>query len=360
LFLSIVPVESIETPASVTGFLTIIPAVLVVGTALLFLLHLLPRGLANVAGPKAMTLVSPSVAFLHFLAFPVRVPLTKATDLILTLFRAQHSTQDPFSPPGEALESVQIPPESPLIPDENRRMIQEILLFEDKQVKEILVPRTDMVFLRQDALLRNAQETFRSSRHSRIPVVGNTVDTVLGIIYARDIVPYLESDDMEKPVTTVLRPTIYVPDTKRIGELMTEMQRSHIQIAIAIDEYGGTAGIVTMEDIIQESVGAIHDEYDVPDRQILPVSPKTYIVDAGMDLDELNIEIGVSLPTHENETLGGFIMELMGRIPDSMEQVTYDGMTFTVTDMEENRIRKVRIEIGVSSEEEMAKEGGSG
>jgi len=317
----------------------------ITGIALLFLLHILPRGFASAVGEKAIPVIAGPVLLAHFVLAPLRVILIRVTDFILSIFLAERLEQDPFSDSKEPREDLLIPPSTDLIHKEERKMIEGILEFDETQVKEILVPRTDMHFVRAGSTLRDALQVTRSSGHSRIPVVGATVDTVLGVIHARDILPFLLKGDMDRTVRTVIRPTIYVPDTKRIGELMREMQRARTQMAIAVDEYGGTAGLVMLEDIVEEIVGEIHDEYDVPREEILPIGERTFLVDGGLDLDELNTEMGIELPTEEHETLGGFILEIMGHIPKPQERIIFNGLTFTITDVDDNRIRKVKIEI---------------
>ncbi len=344
-------------PAPLGEALPFLTAVGITGIALLFLLHVFPRGIASMVGEKAISVVAGPVLLTHYLFAPLRLVLIWITDFILSIFRADRMDQDPFSGDGKPREDLLISPSSDLMHSEERKMIEGILDFDETQVKEILVPRTDMHFVRSESKLRDALQVIQSSGHSRIPVVGVTVDTVLGVIHARDLLPHLLKGDMDQSVQTVLRPTIYVPDTKRIGELMREMQRARTQIAIAVDEYGGTAGLVTLEDIVEEIVGEIHDEYDVPHEEILPIGERTFLVDGGLDLDELNTETGIELPTEEHETLGGFILEIMGHIPKPQEQVTYDGVEFTITHVDENRIRKVKIEISPKTVREETRNG---
>ncbi len=236
--------------------------------------------------------------------------------------------------------------EESVIEETEKEMIAGIVEMGQTSVREIMVPRLDVVALPADATVDQALDVILEHGHSRIPVYEENIDHIIGLLYAKDLLGYLREGKRDVPVRQLVRPAYFVPESKRLDELFREMQTRRIHMAIVVDEYGGTAGIVTIEDLLEEIVGEIQDEYDVetPEVQILPGG--TYICSGRLDLDELADLLGVDFgPYHEEvDTLGGFLYTRFGRIPEPGESVEFQGWRFTVLSVDSRRIDQVRIE----------------
>jgi len=225
---------------------------------------------------------------------------------------------------------------------EEREMILSVLEFTDTIVREVMVPRTDMVTVDGAASTDDAVDIVLSSGRSRVPVTGESVDNVVGVVYSRDL---LELFDQESPVRTaesISHDAYFVPETKPISELLREMQANQQHMAIVIDEFGGTAGLVTIEDLIEEIVGEIVDEYDDEEPMIVEVDG-AWLVDARLDVDDLAEVLGVELPSDEWDTVGGLVLELAGRVPEEGESFDHDGLVFTADSVQGRRVAKVRV-----------------
>ena len=229
--------------------------------------------------------------------------------------------------------------------EKEREMITSILGFSDTEVREIMVPRIDMVCVEENTSIKELTRLIKEKGHSRIPVYQERIDNIIGILYAKDLLPYL-LNDRSKPISlrNLVRPASFVPESKKLHQLLREFQQRKYHMAIVVDEYGGTAGLVTLEDIIEEIVGDIQDEYDRELPLYRKIDDRTYLVDAKIDMHELNEKLGLDLPTEgEFESLGGFIFSLTGYVPEKNEVVKYENYTFTVLEVDRNRIVKVKL-----------------
>ncbi|NPA91057.1 MAG: HlyC/CorC family transporter [Chloroflexi bacterium] len=225
-------------------------------------------------------------------------------------------------------------------------LIDNILEFRETIVREIMVPRLDIVAVPVETDVKTALDVIVEKGHSRIPVYEGTIDQIVGILYAKDILRYLRESYPQwpqVPLREMLRPPYYVPETKPVRDLLPEMQENKIHMAIVVDEYGGTAGIVTIEDIIEEIVGEIQDEYDREEPRIEQVEEGVFLADARLDLEDVSEAIGVELPDDMADTLGGFVYSLLGRMPVIGDEVRYPPVRLQVVDVDGMRIGKVRI-----------------
>ncbi|MFQ5863696.1 MAG: hemolysin family protein [bacterium] len=231
--------------------------------------------------------------------------------------------------------------------DTERAMIHSIFEFGETEVHEIMVPRTDMVCVEECTSLKALTRLIKQKGHSRIPLYREDVDNILGIIHAKDLLPYIINEGSKQlDLRALARPAYFVPETKKLQNLLKEFQREKSHMAIVVDEYGGTAGLVTLEDVIEEIVGDIQDEYDQEPPLYRELDENSFIVDAKIDLHELNEELKIDLPTEgEYESLGGFILSLTGYVPEEKEIVEYGNYTFTVEKIIRNRIVRVRLSI---------------
>jgi CBS domain containing-hemolysin-like protein len=234
---------------------------------------------------------------------------------------------------------------------DQREMIRGVVELSDTTVKEVMVPRTDTVFLSAAASRDELLARIVESGHSRFPVYEDTIDKVIGILYVKDVLKALVQDDAADPpfeVKVLLRKPFFVPLSKHIDDLLRELRRRRVHIAVVVDEYGGVSGIVCMEDIIEEIVGDIQDEFDHETEDILKLGEKTWLCGARVNLEDLARETGVELPVADFDTLGGFVFDLFGKIPVKYEKAVYKGNDFIIQDMDGHKINTVKI---VRSEE---------
>ena len=225
---------------------------------------------------------------------------------------------------------------------EERELIMSVIEFTDTIVREVMVPRTDMVTIPGSASTDDAVDLVLSSGRSRIPVTGDSIDHVLGVLYARDLLEMFDRESEPKSAASLARDAYFVPETKHIAELLREMQENQQHIAVVVDEFGGTAGIVTIEDLVEEIVGEIADEYDEEEPMVIEENG-SWVVDARLDVDVLAELVGTELPADEWDTVGGLVLELAGRVPIEGEAFALDDLEFTATSVQGRRVSKVRV-----------------
>lgn len=239
---------------------------------------------------------------------------------------------------GEVLN----PDQQKIINEEKRNMIRGIEDLSNTSVKEVMIPRIDADFISVDTPHEELLKKILDSGHSRFPVYEGSVDNVVGVLYAKDLLHQLaahEKIELEK----IIRKAYFVPESKRIDSLLREFKRRHLHIAIAIDEYGGIAGIVTMEDIIEEIIGDIQDEFDNEREDILNIGANVWLCDARVNMDDLNEELGSEFPNEDFDSLGGFVFDLFGKVPVKYEKTSWNDYDFIVQDMEGHRINMIKV-----------------
>ena len=240
---------------------------------------------------------------------------------------------------------INVRDEEDLIEDAERQMIANILEMEETVAREIMVPRIDMVALDVSASLRTALDVIIDAGHSRIPIYEENIDKILGFLYAKDLLQCFRENDTDRPIRELLRPAYFVPVTKTLDTLFAEMQKRRVHASVVVDEYGGTAGLITIEDILEEIVGDIQDEYDEEEEvYIVTVAPETYVINARLDLDSLSDLLATDLPDEDADTLGGLIYSLLGHVPEAGEAVDCEDWMFTVLAVDGRRIEQVRAE----------------
>lgn len=233
-----------------------------------------------------------------------------------------------------------------MIEEEEKEMIRNIFEFGDTMVKEVMIPRVDMACIPSDTKLGSILKLIKKMGHSRIPVYEETIDNIIGILYAKDLLGIYQQWYTSKEkfdLKGIIRKAYFVPENKKIDELLDIFQKDRIQIAIAIDEYGGTAGLVTMEDVVEEVVGEIIDEYDKEIKLFEIAEDNAVIVDAIISIDEINEILNIEIPENDFETLGGFIFDLLGRVPKKGEKIEYQNFQIIIEQIAKNRIRRVKI-----------------
>lgn len=234
--------------------------------------------------------------------------------------------------------------------EEKKDMIKGIEDLSETSVKEVMIPRIDVDFLSIDTSQEELLAKIAESGHSRFPVYSESIDNVLGILYVKDLLAVI-SKNQEIDLEKLLRKAYFVPESKKIDGLLREFKRRHIHIAIAVDEYGGVSGVVCMEDIIEEIVGDIQDEFDNEREDILAIGNQIWLCDARVNLEDLNENIKSNFPTEDFDTLGGFVLDLFGRIPVKYEKINWGGFEFIVQDMEGHRVNLIKVIKKAESEE---------
>ena len=225
---------------------------------------------------------------------------------------------------------------------DQKEMIQGVVELHDTTAREVMVPRIDTVFIPSDIEREELVSRIAESEHSRFPVYEDTIDNVIGILYAKDVLRYMargEAIDIRK----LVRKPFFVPESKHIDELLKELRRRKVHIAVVIDEYGGVSGIVSMEDIIEEIIGDIQDEFDNEKEDILDIGGGAWLCDTRINLDDLSGHIGIDLPVEDFDTLGGFVFDLFGKIPVKYEKAVWGGHEFIIQDVEGRKINSVKI-----------------
>jgi CBS domain containing-hemolysin-like protein len=249
----------------------------------------------------------------------------------------------PYTSEEELLAVADLAVEDAVIEAEERRLIESVIELGDTVVREVMVPRTDMVTVTAEFRVADAMEVVILNGYSRIPACGDGIDDIVGIVHAKDLMRAERDDHEDRPVSELARPAHFVPETKGVADLLREMQHDRFHMAIVIDEYGGTAGLVTLEDIIEELLGEIVDEFDVEDAMIEPLPGGDYRVNARMALDEVNDLLRAQLPEGDWDTIGGLLLAQLGHVPVEGESVEVDGWQLTAQRVVGRRIGRIRV-----------------
>jgi len=300
--------------------------------------NVLPLMFSGIGHEKHVSLFSYFLAFFYILLLPITFTLEK----IFSLFIKRPVE---LAAKEEALkEFIQSETEYGVIEEEEKEMIESVLEFHDTTVREVMIPRIDVVAVEKKITIDELISIFEKEGHSRIPVYDERIDNILGVIYAKDLLPVISKNPKEiTSITEIMRKAYYVPESKSISVLLKEFKKSKVHIAIVVDEYGGTAGIVALEDLLEEIVGEIQDEYDEDERDITWIDKKTLIIDAGIDVDSVNDIINAEIPADDYDTFAGFLYHKLGEIPKGGEEIKWESFIFKITETNGNRISKVMI-----------------
>ncbi len=275
-------------------------------------------------------------------------PIIKPVDLIANAFtrkraeRLEHSQDEPASENGWTSSNGDDDDEDE-IEQEEQEMISGVLNLESATVSQIMVPRIDVVGIRHDATIAEATEVAISAGHSRIPVYGMTIDEVLGIIYAKDLLKFVVEDPEGITIHSMMRPASFVPESKRVDDLLNELQRSHVHMAVVVDEYGGTAGVVTIEDILEEIVGEIADEFDIEEPYIEVLSETEAIVAGRVSVDDMLDDLDLELPVVPQGTVGGFVQRELARVPREGDEIITGNIRIEVLEVDHRRVKRVKV-----------------
>ncbi|MDE3112164.1 MAG: HlyC/CorC family transporter [Chloroflexota bacterium] len=328
--------------ATVGGVGAVVVSVVVLTVIALLFGLFLPRSIgARYPGGVLLTLIGPIEA-VRWVTKPIVGGLWWTTQVLTRPFGVPAQTQGVSEDEIRAL--VETGEEQGVLHEQERDMIQGIFELGDKHVHDVMIPRPDVRAIDIDTPGARVLEQVVAVGHSRIPVYEGTPDEIIGILYVKDMFRRLARGEKDVSLRQYLRPAHFVPETKRVDELLGEMQRDKLHMAIVVDEYGGTAGLVTIEDLVEEIVGEIRDEYEAEQELVIPVSENEALMDGRVPFDDVREAFELDLPPSEDyDTLGGYIVHELGRLPRPGEDVRVGSVRFTVESVEARRIRRVRV-----------------
>lgn len=319
-----------------TGILTVL--ILIFG-------EISPKTLATLHAEKLAMAYSGVIQLLMTVLTPVIFIINSLSMMFLRLLRVDASKNRNLMTEEELKTIVDVSHESGVIETGEREMIHNVFDFSDAQAKEVMTPRIDMTFADIESTYHDILEIFRENHYTRIPVYENTTDNVVGILNMKDLLLYEDTEHFN--IKNILREPFFTYEKKNTAELFLEMQSKSINLAIVLDEYGATAGMVTLEDLLEEIVGDLHDEYDFnEDKMLSQISPTEYLAAGSMNLDDLCDELNIHLTSDDYESIGGYFIETCDHLPEEGEQITTeDGIILTVTTVNKNRIEQLRIQL---------------
>ena len=322
----------------------ILMEVLVVSVVVLIFGEILPKMIAiKYSKEYALKMYTP-LKIMMFILSPIAQGFNAITNVVIKIipFRKEKI----FDSEEELKILAELGEEEGTLQEEESDMIQSIFDFKEKTVGEIITPRVDIVSLKSDESIDKAMDIIGERQFSKIPIYKNTIDNIKGILYAKDIIPYLMGSRPNVNLQTLARQPFFVPETKPIDDLMEEFKLRKTSIAIVVDEWGGTEGLVTLEDVVEEVMGEIRDPYDQEESNVLKQSDGSFIVEGSITIYDLEEETDIEFPEYRDyDTLGGFILDILTDIPQTGEQVEFNNMIFTVQTVENNRIGKIKIQI---------------
>jgi putative hemolysin len=327
----------------VSGLSAVLVTVIAVSILAIVFGLLLPRAIAARHPTKVLYVLTWPIHVVALLFAPIVGALVGLTRVFAKPFGASPEA-DVLVTQEELKALVETGEEQGVLEKEERKMIYSIFELGDTEVREVMVPRPDVVGLDVSVPVREALDTVVRSSHSRIPVFKSSLDDIVGILYAKDLFRLVARGRFDQPLKEILRPVFFVPETKKVDDLLREMREQKVHLAIVVDEYGGTAGLVTIEDLIEQIVGEIRDEFEVEEERVVLVSENEAVMDARVPFGDVNdsYELGVE-PTDDYGTLGGFISHELGRVPRAGDSVRRGNVVLTVESVQGSRASKVRV-----------------
>jgi len=325
------------------GVMALVYAIPMLTAAIILFGEILPKSIAIIYPEQVLLICTPVLRVLDFVIYPVTRLVQYSVHVIGWIFRVDLRSQDPFVSREEIEQVVAIGEESGALEAAERRMINGIIDLEETRVYEIMVPRVDVVTLAATDSIGTAVDTVITYGHSRLPVYGDTPDEIIGILYVKDTLKYLTSGGIDQPIVSLLRKPMFVPESIRTDELLEAMRRDHVHMAVVVDEYGGVAGIATMEDLLEEIVGEIQDEYDQETPDITEEEDGTYLVQGNMSLENLSEALKYPFESEDAESIAGLVLFLAGKFPEEEDEFEYEDWIIKVIALEEYRIKLLRL-----------------
>ena len=304
--------------------------------------EVVPKTFAIQHTDRAALLVAPILSFLTNFA-PLRLVSRALIGLANFVLPGRGLKEGPFVTEEEIRQMADVAADEEAIERDERKLIHSIFEFGDMVVREAMTPRTDMVAIDADASIEDGITAAIGAGYSRLPAYEETTDNIIGLVFLKDLVALARASKRNEPVRTALREAVFVPEQKRVAELLREMQTKQFHMAIVIDEYGGTSGLVTLEDLLEEIVGDITDEYDIEEPTVEHLPDGTLRVPGRTSIDDVSDELGVELPDTEWDTVGGLVFNLLGHVPEEGECVRFQGLEFRTERVKGRRIVSVQI-----------------
>jgi putative hemolysin len=289
--------------------------------------------------------VARPVEALQLVLRPLVIPLAAAPSFVSRLVFGERAKTGHTVSEAELRMLIDIGAEEGAVEEVEAELLERVFHFGDRRVNEVMIPRTEIVWLARGTAVRDFYPVYLEHPHTRFPVYEGTQDNVVGIVNIKDVLRGISERQLaeDAPIDQAMRPAMFVPETKFVGTLFFEMQRAGHQMAIVVDEYGGTAGLVTLEMLLEELVGYVSDELRRHEEEVVTVDERTFQIDAGMAIHDVNEELELDLPEGDYETVAGFVLSHLGRIPAEGEQFTHNGLRIAVTKVEGNRVEEVRV-----------------
>ena len=340
--------DAINIPMSVVEGFSLVVITLITSYFSLVLGELVPKRVAMYNPEKISFRIAGILTFVAAVTKPFVKVLSLSVNAILRLIGI-----DPNSEPEEVTEEeirmmVDVGGEKGVIEDTQKEMINNIFEFDDIDAGDIMTHRTDVSAVEINDPIQDVVEIAEKEGYSRIPVYEESLDKIIGIVYIKDLIGYIGSSvPKQENLRKIMRAPYFVPESMKCGMLFQEMTARRVQMAVVVDEYGGTAGIVTLEDLLESIVGNIQDEYDNEEEDFSVIDETTFTVDGTTPIDEVNEHVGVNLPEDEYDTIGGFVISLLGYLPNDgeMNELDYKNLHFTILNLEDKRIGKLKVEI---------------
>jgi putative hemolysin len=314
--------------------------ILILTPLLLILAEISPKTYAAQHPEKVSFLVLRPIQAVMWFFTPVVWLVTGVTRLLTRFMRQEE--ERPIISEDEIRTIISVGEQTGVVAKEQRRMLHGVFELTETRVREVMIPRTEVVGIEVSATFGEALEQVRSSRHSRFPVFAGSLDDIVGVIHSKDILDYV-GQPQEFSLQAIARPPYFVPESKRIGTLLQSFRKKHIHLAMVVDEYGGVEGIVTLEDIVEEIVGEIQDEYDVEEVLVREIAPGRYLVDGSASLRTINRRFSLQLSEEHANTLAGFLLRTMGSIPAEGDTCQSDGTTFIVRKVVDRRVEEIEM-----------------
>ncbi len=324
-------------------FVTLIASVIMTVFIVMFG-EITPKTFAASNASKVALMVARPMEFIISLMHPIVLVFTSVTGAVIRLFGGD-TEKSPFVTEDEIKAIISIGQEEGALDVQEKAMLHKVFEFGDTLAVEAMRPRTEIISIENGAKVSDALSLVAEHGHSRYPVVEESVDAVQGVLYVKDIVIAMSRGELDEndTIKRMVRPAFFIPETKKVRELLTEMQDQKVQMVIVIDEYGGTAGLITLEDLLEEIVGSIQDEFDSEESEVQIVDEKNFVVSGSADLDEVSSETGINIHSEDFNTIGGFVFGLFGRMPRPGEILKYKDLKFEVLEMDERKIGRVKI-----------------
>jgi CBS domain containing-hemolysin-like protein len=310
-------------------------------TLLLFVFaEVTPKTFAIQRTDRVALFVAPAIAFLGRLLGPFAKALLRLANVLMP---GKGLKEGPYITEQELLASAAVASEEGVIEEDEKELIHSIFEFGDTIVREVMVPRPDVIAIEDTATLHDVQALVLEHGYSRIPVFHEDLDDVVGVVFAKDVLKAMHQGDGERPLKDICRPARFVPESKKVADLLREMQKEKFHQALVTDEYGSVTGIVSLEDLLEELVGEITDEYDTETPDVVEVGDGSYRVSGKTSIDDVNELLGAELPDEEWDTVAGLVLDLFGRIPLNGEETAFQGLRFTVEEVRGRRVATVLI-----------------